>query len=333
VDVLINEIVLLLRSRKPATGWTTAELTHTLGVSRARVHRALDQIRDLGYELQMSNTGAVRIGRSPDRMIDTEILAGLKTRIFAKQLHCYNRIGSTNTRAIALAESGAPEGTIVVAEEQTGGRGRLGRAWHSPSGLGIWSSVILRPQIPLQRASGLSLLAALALAQVSKRELGLKVDLKWPNDGLIGGRKVMGILTEVSAETDQVYFVVCGTGINVSHQSGDFPDTLRDSATSLALSLGHSVDRLGFYRAFLAGFEQLYRGFRRDGIGPFLEDYRKHSILLGREVVVTQGHTQIAGKAVAINDSGALVVRQGRKDMIIFAGEATLREHRPSTSR
>ena len=327
MEALINDIADLLRTRRVSHGWTDVELADTLGISKSRVLKALDELRELGYEFSASASGALRILKSPDRMIDTEILAGLKTRTFARHLHCYNRLSSTNTRAIELAEAGAPEGTVVVAEEQTGGRGRLGRSWHSSPGLGIWSSVILRPQIPLQKASGLSLLAALAFAQTAENVLDLKVDLKWPNDGLIDGRKVLGILTEVTAETDRVYFAVCGTGINVSHRQSDFPLSLRSTAGSLSAASGHSVDRLAFYRAFLFEFEALYRTFRRDGIQPFLGEYRKRSLLLGREVVVHQGHTIIRGKAVAIDDNGALVVRDGKRDIVVFAGEATLKEH------
>lgn len=326
MNLLINEIADLLRTRRIATGWTVGELTDALGASPARIHKALDQMRELGYEFTAAGNGAIHIAGGPDRMIDTEILAGLKTRIFARQLHCYNRIGSTNTRAMELAESGAPEGTVVVAEEQTGGRGRLGRGWHSPPGLGIWSSLIIRPQIPLQKASGLSLLAALAFAHTAESALGLQVDLKWPNDGLIAGRKVLGVLTEVSAEIDRVYFVVCGTGINVSHRLTDFPESLRSSAGSLSMACEHPVDRLAFYRAFLAEFEKLYRGFRRDGISPFLGDYRERSVLVGHEVIVRQGDQIIAGKAVAIDDNGALIVQKGRDNWVVLAGEATLQQ-------
>lgn len=326
MEALINDIADLLRTRRVALGWTDVELADTLGISKSRVLKALDELRELGYEFSATTSGALRILKAPDRMIDTEILAGLKTRTFGKHLHCYNRLSSTNTRAIELAESGAPEGTVVVAEEQTGGRGRLGRSWHSAPGLGIWSSIILRPQLPLQRASGLSLLAALAFAQTAEDTLDLAIGLKWPNDGMIDGRKVLGILTEVSAETDRLYFAVCGTGINVSHLLTDFPPTLRSSSGSLAMAVGHPVDRLAFYRAFLAAFEGLYRTFRREGIKPFLPDYRKRSILLGREVTVHQGDMTIHGKAVAIDDSGALIVREGKQDTVVFAGEATLRE-------
>ncbi len=326
MEALINDIADLLRTRRAAHGWTDVELAATLGISKSRVLMALDELRELGYEFSASSSGALRILRAPDRMIDTEILAGLKTRTFAKQLHCYNRVSSTNTRAIELAEAGAPEGTVVVAEEQTGGRGRLGRTWHSPPRLGIWSSIILRPQIPLQKASGLSLLAALAFAETAEEQLSLKVDLKWPNDGLIDGRKVLGILTEVSAETDRLYFAVCGTGINVSHHPTDFPPPLRDTAGSLAMAAGHPVDRIAFYRAFLTSFESLYRVFRREGIKPFLADYRKRSILLGREITVHQGLTALHGRAAAIDDNGALILRDGKKETVVFAGEATLRD-------
>jgi BirA family biotin operon repressor/biotin-[acetyl-CoA-carboxylase] ligase len=143
---------------------------------------------------------------------------------------------------------------------------------------------------------------------------------------LIDGHKVLGVLTEVSTETDQVYFAVCGTGINVSHLPTDFPQSLRQPAGSLAMACGHSVDRLAFYRAFLSQFETLYRRFRRDGIAPFLDDYRKRSLLLGREVIVTQGPLTIQGRAITIDENGALIVRDGRKNTVIFAGEATLRE-------
>lgn len=326
MDPLVNEIVLLLRTRKTASGWTPTELAAALGISRARVHRGLDELRALGYELTAGRNESIRITCSPDRMIDTEILAGLKTRIFARQLYCYNRIGSTNARALELAEAKAPEGTIVVAEEQTSGRGRLGRVWHSPPGLGIWASFILRPQLPLQKAAGVSLLAALAFAQTVEDDLALKVDLKWPNDGLIAGRKVFGVLTEVSAEVDRVYYVVCGTGINVAHRLEDFPPALRQTAGSLAHACGCSVDRLAFFRSFLTHFEAVYRRFRRDGLAPFLTDYRDRSLLLGRDVTVHHGQKAIQGQAVAIDDHGALILRTATGDITVVAGEATLRE-------
>ncbi len=327
MDPILNDLVDLLRTRRRSSGWPSSELASTLGLSRARVSHALDELRSLGYRFTNDARGHLHLTAAPDRMIDTEILSGLRTRSFGRQLHCYKRVGSTNTRAAELADSGAPEGTIVVAEEQVEGRGRLGRGWHSAPGLGIWSSVILRPQLPLPRASGLSLLAALAFAEVVDSEFGLNVDLKWPNDGLIGGRKILGVLTELSAEKDRLQYAICGMGINVSHQLDDFPPELRKTAGSLAMAAGQPVERVAFFRTFLAAFEKLYRGFRREGIAPYLDDYRRRSLLLGREVNVVLGRQTIRGMAIAIDDNGALIVRDGQRDTVIFAGEASLQQN------
>ncbi|MEW5876210.1 MAG: HTH domain-containing protein, partial [Candidatus Zixiibacteriota bacterium] len=146
MDPLTTDVIDLVRNSK--RGLTDADLADSLSVSKNRVHRALDELRGLGYRFDSDEQHRMSITQAPDRMIDIEIMAGLKTRTFARQLHCYQKIGSTNSAAIDLAEAGAPEGTIVVAEEQTKGRGRLGRSWHSPAGLGIWSSIILRPPVP-----------------------------------------------------------------------------------------------------------------------------------------------------------------------------------------
>lgn len=326
MEPLLNDLVDLLRSRRTTSGWTIPRLASALSISRPRVLRTLDEIQGLGYQIKSDNHSGIHLIAVPDRMIDTEILAGLKTRTFGCQLHCYRRIGSTNSRACQLADTSAPEGTIVVAEEQTAGKGRLNRSWHSPPYLGIWSSVILRPKLSLPRVSGLSLLAALAFAETAERELGLTVDLKWPNDGLIQGKKVLGVLTEVSAEGDRLSYAVCGTGINVSHEAVDFPAELRKRATSLKLAMGQSIDRLAFFRAFLGEFEHAYRSFRGEGITPFLPEYRRRSILLGREVVVQQGAHTVMGTGVGIDENGALVIREGRRDVVVFAGEVTLRE-------
>jgi BirA family biotin operon repressor/biotin-[acetyl-CoA-carboxylase] ligase len=149
--------------------------------------------------------------------------------------------------------------------------------------------------------------------------------LKWPNDGLIAGRKVCGILIELSAEVDRVHYAVCGVGINVNHSPRDFPASLRKTASSLAIASGHPVDRLAYYRRFLTTFEAVYRQYRRDGMTAILGEYRKRSILLGRKVTVRQGEKKITGTAVAIDDAGALVVRSRSREIVVRSGEATLR--------
>jgi BirA family biotin operon repressor/biotin-[acetyl-CoA-carboxylase] ligase len=171
----------------------------------------------------------------------------------------------------------------------------------------------------------LSLLAALAFAETAESELGLEVQLKWPNDGLISGRKVCGVLVELSAEVDRVHYAICGVGINVAHSAKDFPSALRKTAGSLAMSKGAPVDRLGFYRSFLLHFETIYRRFRHEGLSPLLPAYRQRSLLLGKKVAVRQGREKISGVAVAIDDTGGLVVRTGKKEIVAHSGEATLR--------
>lgn len=323
MDPLTAEVIGLLRGHKrpPALG----SLAMALNISVPRLQRTLENLKDLGYQVAVDHDQHLSLLSSPDRMTDIEILSGLKTRSFGRHLYCYRQIGSTNAAAITLAERGAPEGTVVVAEEQTKGRGRLGRHWHSPAGLGIWSSVVLRPEVSPAQAGGLSLLAALAFAETVESELGLEVQLKWPNDGLINRRKVCGVLVELSAEVDRVHFAICGVGINVAHTAKDFPSALRKTAGSLAIARGAPVDRLAFYRAFLLRFETIYRRFRHEGLAPLLPAYRQRSLLLGKKVTVRQGRLKITGTATEIDNTGGLVVRSGKKEIVAHSGEATLR--------
>jgi len=323
MDSLADDVIHQLRTTQPPP--TLNLLAAGLGIGRDRLQQIIGELTDLGYRIATDEKQRLRVTSSPDRMIEMEIRNGLATRTFGRTLHCYHEIGSTNATAIDLAESGAPEGTVVVAEKQTRGRGRLGRGWESPTGLGIWSTVILRPPIPLDRVPGLSLVAALAFADTVDSELGLDVQLKWPNDGFIHGRKVCGILVEMAAETDGVHYAVCGTGINVNHEESDFPAELRTRATSLAMAAGHVVDRLRFYRAFLLEFEILYNTFVREGLAPLLPIYRARSLLLGHEVTVAQGAATLTGMAEEIDDCGRLILRTKEGPKVINSGEATLR--------
>ncbi|MBD3298556.1 MAG: biotin--[acetyl-CoA-carboxylase] ligase [candidate division Zixibacteria bacterium] len=323
IDPLADDVIHHLRTTDPPP--SESQLADTLSVTRARLARIFDELTVLGYVFETTRNGAVHIAHTPDRMIDTEIVNGLRTRTFGRTLHCYRQVGSTNITAIELAESGAPEGTVVVAEEQTRGRGRLGRNWHSSPGLGIWSSVVLRPNIAPDAVTGISIVAALAFAETVDNQLGLDVQLKWPNDGLIDNRKVCGILVELSAEVGRLHYAVCGTGINVAHKETDFPAEIRPQASSLTIATGRPVDRLAFYRQSLFDFEELYQTFMRDGLAPLLPIYRARSILLGQTVTVTQGETHTTGLAEEIDECGRLIVRSAGQRVALNSGEATLR--------
>jgi len=259
----------------------------------------------------------------PERKMlsSAEIKAALTTRIMGKSIHVFEEIDSTNDQAYRLAEHGAKEGTLVVAERQTKGRGRLGRSWYSPAGLGIWMSVILRPDLPPATAPALSLVAGLSLARTIEDHLDLNAELKWPNDCLLDGKKTAGILTELSAEKEKVRFVVLGVGINVLHQRADFPAGLQNTATSLALAARREIDRVQFLCAFLRQLEDDYQRFKKEELTPFLDPYTKRCGLIGARVRAQVGNNTISGRAVRIDPTGALVIARNREEIVVRAGD------------
>jgi len=254
-------------------------------------------------------------------MKPAEIRNELRTKILGKTIHCFDRLDSTSDRASQLAEEGAKEGTLVLAEEQIKGRGRRRRSWYSPPGLGIWMSIILRPEIVPAAAPGLSLVAGLSLAETITAELHTAAALKWPNDCLLGGKKTAGILTELSAEREKVRFVILGVGINVLHQVNDFPPELQETATSLSLATKQSVDRVHFLQEFLYQLEDNYLNFKDEGLTPFIKPYTRCCSLIGRQVKAQVGHKTVSGRAVRLDPTGALVLARGQTETILTAGE------------
>ena len=253
----------------------------------------------------------------------------LQGRKLGQPLYFYEETDSTNDRIRELAGEGAPEGTLAVAERQNAGRGRRGRAWDAPAGSGIWMSLLLRPYIPPAQASVLTLLAGLALCEAIEQETGLKAGIKWPNDVLLGGRKLVGILTEMDCDMEQIHSVTLGIGINV--QTEVFSAELREIATSLLLESGKRFDRAVLAGAVLDGFTQLYEAFLAAGgsFAPFRERYLAKCLNIGREVLVL-GKETYAADALDITPEGELVVK--RKDTgkteIVFSGEVSIREKR-----
>ncbi len=225
---------------------------------------------------------------------------------------------STNDEAAAWARAGAPHGATVVADAQTRGRGRLGRAWHSPPGANLYSSTVLRPPIPPRRAPPITLAAAVAVAEAIAAE-GLAPELKWPNDALVDGRKVAGILTEMTATVEAVAFVVVGIGVNLNQR--DFPDELAARATSLARELGRAVDRDAFAARLYARLGEWYDRFIAGGPAPVAAAWKRHARLFGRTVTVDNGRERITGVAEDLDHEGALIVRRGADAVRVFAGE------------
>jgi BirA family biotin operon repressor/biotin-[acetyl-CoA-carboxylase] ligase len=224
--------------------FSTKDISLKLGVHPYILYQAVRELRRWGFKIQSERGKGYKLVESPDLILPAEIKKNLKTKIFGKKIHSYRKVGSTNLLGFRLAETKAEEGTLVVADEQSKGKGRMGRSWYSPPRLGLWMSLILRPDIPPFKAPGLSICAGIALAQAILEMTGIEAKIKWPNDCLIDGKKVGGILLELSAELDRINFVIVGIGVNVNHSAKDFPRNLSQVATSMKIKLGKDISRL-----------------------------------------------------------------------------------------
>jgi len=313
--------ILRLFMRQPGTYVSGAELSRELGVSRAAVWKQIEALRALGYEIEAAKSRGYRLLESPDRLGRDELAARLQTEIIGRELHHFEEIGSTNLQALQMGEQGAVEGTVLVAESQTGGKGRLGRAWISPAGVNLYTSVILRPQIPPWDAPQLTFLSAVAVARAIEDVCGMQARVKWPNDILIGARKVAGLLNELSAETDAVHFVVLGIGLNINMQPGQFPQSLRYPATSLAIEGGRPVNRAEVACALYQQLDDLYRLFLEKGFEPIRLAWEACFDLVGRQVRVESSGQSLRGVVQGIDADGALLVAGGGKVERVLAGD------------
>jgi biotin-[acetyl-CoA-carboxylase] ligase BirA-like protein len=233
---------------------------------------------------------------------------GLQTDFIGQEIHHFNAVTSTNDVAKKLAAKGAKEGAVVVSERQTLGRGRLGREWASPQG-GMWFSMVLRPKVAPKNASKLTFVAAVAVARVIRRIFNLGAEIKWPNDILIGGKKVCGILTETSTKGNALDFVVVGIGVNANVSLDSFPEELRDSVTSFKEELLEEINREEFLRALLEELERYYVMFTRKKFVLILEEWRNLASFLGQYVEVLSFDEEIRGRAVDVDRDGALMIK------------------------
>ena len=233
----------------------------------------------------------------------------LETGGWGEPLTWYASIGSTNDVALDLARQGFGEGTVVGAEVQTRGRGRAGRSWFSPGGTGLWFSVILRPSLPTSCLGRIGLWASVGLAETLRAVAGIEPALSWPNDVMVEGRKLAGILAESSGDADRVDFVVLGLGINVNQVEKDFPDELEGRATSLREVLGHPLDRAEVMAALLKHLKASYDRHHRSGFAGVAGEWKAHSGLIGRQVQVRWGAKRLTGEAADIGDDGELLLR------------------------
>lgn len=301
------------------------EISRQLAVSRTAVWKHIQELKNHGYEIEAHPRKGYRLKSRPDLLLPEEIRAGLATQLLGKHIVHFYDTSSTNNEAKRLAADDAVEGTIVVSEAQTLGRGRLNRGWFSPPGGGVWVSVILRPPFPPPEAPKCTLMAAVATVEAIREASGLNCGIKWPNDILWQGRKLVGILTEMSAEMDAINFVVLGIGINVSLQESDFPEELRNIGASVSMGAEREVSRVEVLQKLLERLEYWYQVVKQEGFEPVLEAWRRESVTLGQPVRVLAGEETYDGVAEELAEDGSLLVRTENGLRRVLAGDVSLR--------
>lgn len=260
--------------------------------------------------------------------LDFTALAGrLETRFLGKPLHCFATLDSTNTHAARLARDGAPEGAIIIADSQSGGKGRLGRSWISPPQVNLYLSAILRPPVSPAVAPQLNLLAAVAVADTIVQVCGLAPAIKWPNDVLVGGKKVCGILAEMQTEAGALQAVVLGIGVNINAPLSAFPQELREKASSLLLAGGRPVDRSVFTASLLTHLEKWYVLWLEEGFPALRPAWEHHAAgLLGKTITVVAPEGTVTGTVLGLDTDGALLLRDGQSGAVrrLLAGDVTV---------
>ncbi|MEG3640955.1 biotin--[acetyl-CoA-carboxylase] ligase [Magnetococcus sp. PR-3] len=322
------KLLKLLREhgQSPCSG---AHIGQMLEVSRAAVWKRVERLRQAGYGIEALHRRGYRLLQEPDFPSMERLQPHLTDQALFNGAcaHFYEQTDSTNVRASLLAREGAPEGTLCCADAQRGGRGRMQRVWESPAGENLYFSLVLRPHILPTDAAQITLLAGLALAQALHEDMGVEdLYLKWPNDILVGGRKVAGILTEMMAEPDRVRYIILGVGINVNGRLHSMPTELQQTATTLRECVGTSLDRSRLLAVFLERLGFWYRQFLQEGFEPLRQPWLSYGGVEGRRVRVQLYAETFTGVAHSLNHSGCLLVERDDTGVLttVVAGDVNL---------
>ena len=318
-----EEILRLLRS---ADGYISGqELCNRFGVSRTAVWKAINQLKEAGYEIEAQQNKGYRLMAAPDLMTEAEIKSLMHTEWVAKEVLYFDTIDSTNTKAQELAEKGYPSGTLVVADKQESGKGRRGRRWVSPSGTGIFMTLMIKPDINPNNASMLTLVAALAVAKAITSVTGEEALIKWPNDIVVNGKKVCGILTEMNAQFDYINHIVVGIGINVHNES--FPEEISQMASSLMIEAGGKrFHRAQIIAETMSYFEQYYDTFlKTQDLSALVREYDELLVNMNKAVRVLDPKEPFDGKAMGITPKGELIVDTWESRKLVSSGEVSVR--------
>lgn len=318
-------ILELLRSHMPDPV-SGEEISALLGVSRTAVWKHIQSLKSSGYEIESIPKKGYILHKAPDLLSPEEIVTRLETKWIGHHIHYIKSTASSNEVGKRLAEQGCADGMVIVAEEQTSGKGRLSRGWFSPMGCGVWCSVILRPPFLPQEASKCTLLAAVAVIKAINKYKGVNARIKWPNDVLLEGKKMVGILTEMSAEFGRINYIVIGTGINTNVPAALVPEELKELAISVADVAEEPVERVQILADYLKNMEELYETVITQGFGPVFDEWRKYSNTIGQAVRVIAPDKTYFGTAVDIDEDGLLIVKKedGTLEKVI-AGDVSIR--------
>lgn len=318
-----SEILRLLKEND--TYISGQQLCGHFQVSRTAIWKVIEQLKKEGYQIEAVRNKGYHLVDSPDVMSKAEIESLMKTHWAGKKVVYYEETDSTNNRAKDSGEKGGTHGTLFVADRQVAGKGRRGRAWESPAGTSIYMTILLYPDMLPTKAPQLTLLMALAVAEGIRKVTGIKTGIKWPNDIVIHGKKVCGILTEMSAEIDYINYVVIGVGINVNQET--FPQELRERAISLKSELGTNVKRSELIAATMESFENYYEIFRKtEDLLEVKELYNDLLVNIDKEVMVLEPGHEYEAYALGINNTGELIVRMpDGQEKEVYAGEVSVR--------
>ncbi|MDQ2086377.1 biotin--[acetyl-CoA-carboxylase] ligase [Herbivorax sp. ANBcel31] len=321
----------LERLKQSKEGYISGEqLSESLNVSRTYIWKCIKELREEGYIIKSSSKKGYKLTYTPDIINAWEIMQYRKNGLLGKNAIYFPQIESTNNYAKKIAQEGCEEGTVVIADSQTAGRGRMGREWSSTDKKGILMSVVLKPKVAMEELQIITLAASVAVVEAIKELTGIDFGVKWPNDIILDGKKICGILTEASMEMDRVNFVVLGIGLNVWHKKEDFLDELKEKATSLSIYMGQKSDiiirRSELIKAILIKLEKVYDEINRGCLDSIIQLWKKHSVTLGKEVSILIKGEQHKGIAQDITNQGKLIVKcvdGTRKE--VLSGEISVR--------
>lgn len=299
-----DQIIQLLKER--GDYFSGEEISHQLAISRAAIWKNIEELRKEGYTIAATPHVGYKLDGVPDKLIAREVQSELNTKTFGKKIIHFDSITSTMEHAFQLGVNGEEEGTVICAEKQTKGRGRMGRNWVSPPGTGIYASIILRPQLSPANVSQITLLSAVAVCEAILKVADLDVSIKWPNDILYQNKKVAGILTEMSAEMDRVRFIIVGIGINVNTPARLLP------AQSASLKNGSrkNLSRITLFQSILKNFENEYQIMKQKGFEPVIGKWKKLSRTLGNKICINDMAEKIVGEAVGLDEFGGLIIKR-----------------------